>query len=221
MKTSPVMLFAFLLLGFTFNGCISFRSEIDNSVPSAATKTDHAPVTVFFHISHLEQEKGFDVVPKIIPPRRGFRDIFGNAMKEISNIKSFTTFTDNDNDIDDVKRRELCDSLKNVADFTLHLTIKRENSFAKHFLANIFSFGTIYVVPVAYSWDYIVTVDVFNPSHKLVKTYSRTATLSTYTEALFLFVYPFYPEGVKIEEIYLESMKNIFYQIESDGILTK
>jgi hypothetical protein len=49
----------------------------------------------------------------------------------------------------------------------------------------------------------------------------RKASLSTYSESLLLFVYPFFPEEVKIEEIYLESLRNIFQQIEAEGILTK
>ncbi|MDP1676186.1 MAG: hypothetical protein Q8L88_04915 [Bacteroidota bacterium] len=179
------------------------------------------PATVFFHFTHLEQEKGFDVVPKIVAPRRGFRDIFGESMKQFSNIKSFATFTDSDNDIDNVERRTYRDSLKTSNDFTIHVTFKRENSFAKHVLATIFVWGLLDIIPIGYSWDYIVNVDVCNSSGMVIKSYSRTSVLSTWHNFVFLFVYPFLPSEVKIEEIYLESMQNIFKQIEAESVLMK
>lgn len=216
-----LLLLSFLIITVFISGCISFRSDLD---PVEKRKNDEASlpkVSLFFHISHLEQDIGMDVVPKIINPRRGFRDIFGESMKEISNIKSFSTFTDNENDIDDVKRRLMRDSLQSSADFTLQMTVRKERSFAKHFLADILSYGTLTIFPVGYSWNYVITVDVFNQSQKQVKTYSQFSQVTSWNEMLFVFIYPFYPKEVKIEEVYLESMRNIFRQIENDGILKK
>ncbi len=189
---------------------------------SDSPKTNEpAPVTVFFHFSHLEQEIGFDVVPKIVQPRRGFRDIFGESMKQLTNVRSFATFTDNDNDIDNVERRKFRDSLKSTNDFTIHITFRRENSFAKHVLGTIFTWGMFDIVPIGYSWNYIVKADVCNPAGKVIRSYSRTSDLTTWHNIIFLFVYPFYPSEMKIEEIYLESMQNIFRQIDAEGVITK
>jgi hypothetical protein len=205
-----------------FYSCMSFRSEMEGTNSSESSKNIQlAPATVFFYFTHLEQEKGFDVVPKIVPPRRGFRDIFGESMKLLSNVKSFATYTDNDNDIDNVERRKLRDSLKSFSDVTIHITFKRENSFAKHVLASIFSYGSAALFPMGYSWEYIVTADVVTSSGKIVKSYSRTSVLTTWYHAIFLFVYPFLPSEVKIEEIYLESMQSIFKQIEADAVLSR
>lgn len=215
-----ILLLTFLIAGL--NGCISFRSDIEGAYKANAVKiSDAAPVTVYFYFSHLVQEKGFDVVPKIIQPRRGFRDIFGESMKEISNIKSFTTFTDNENDVDDVPRRRTRDSLKTATDFTIHITFKKENSFVKHFFADLLSYGTATIFPVGYSWDYLVSAEVSNSDGKQLASYSRSASLTTWQNVLFLFVYPFYPSEVKTEEIYLESLKDIFKQIEVEDVLRK
>jgi len=224
MKSLRVSIYfiSIVVLASAFNGCISFRSELEGAFNGTSqTITQAEPAAICFYFSHLEREKGLDVVPKIIQPRRGFRDILGEAMKEISNIKSYATFTDNENDVDDVKRRTLRDSLKEANDFTIHITFNRENSFAKHFFSNLFFYGTATLLPVGFSWDYLITADVSNASGKLLKSYSRNVSLSTWNNFLFLFVYPFYPSEVKIEEIYLESLKNIFKQIEADGVLKK
>jgi len=201
---------------------MSFRSDIDGLyVPASTTLQKLEPVSVFFRITHLEQEVGYDVVPKIIRPARGFRDIFGESMNQLSNVRSFATFTDSDNDIDDVGRRAMRDSLRSANDVTIHLTIKRENSFAKHTLAMLVSYGTASIVPMGYSWDYIITADVYNSSGSKIRSYSRRSSLSTWYQAALVLVYPFFPSEMKIEEIYLESMENIFRQMEYEGTLKK
>lgn len=221
MKTYKQLVIILFVSALSFQGCVSFRSEMDGSFSGAPSGDSvREPVSVFFYFSHLEFEKGFDVVPKIIPSRRGFRDIFGESMKQITNIKSFATFTDRDNDIEDVPRRRQRDSLKTVSDYTIHITFRQENSFAKHFLANIVSYGSATVIPVGFSWDYVITADVSNAAGKHLKSYSRKFSLTTWREMLFLFVYPFYPSEVKIEEIYLQSLQDIFRQIETEKVLT-
>jgi hypothetical protein len=222
MRSFALFCSALLLSLVVIPGCISLRSDIDGAYSGTQDKTlQRTPVSVYFYFSHLEQEKGLDVVPKIIPPRRGFRDIFGESMKELSNVKSFESFTDQENDIDNAVRRRQRDSLKTVNDFTIHLTIKKENSFAKHFLADLVVWGTATIVPVGFSWEYIVTADVSNSSGKFLKSYTRRSTVTSWHHFLFLFVYPFLPSEVKIEEIYLESLQNIFRQIEVEGVLSK
>jgi hypothetical protein len=214
----PLLITVVLLL--SCNGCMTFRSEMDGTFNGApSTDTARAPVTVLFHFSHLEFAKGFDVVPKIIPPRRGFRDIFGESMKQITNIKSFATFTDADNDIDDVARRHKRDSLRSNNDFTIHVTFKKENSFAKHFLANLLFYGSLSVAPVGFSWDYSINADVTNSSGKPLNSYARRFSLSSWNNMLLVFAYPFYPSEMKIEEIYLQSLQDIFRQIESEYVL--
>jgi len=169
----------------------------------------------------MEQEKGYDAVPKIIFPDNSFRDIFAEAMKEITNIKSFATFTDYAEDINDVHRRRTRDSLKSANDFTVHVSIKKENAFSKRFLADLFSYSSATVIPVGYTWDYIITADVLNSEGKLLKSYTRSASLETWTNILLVFVYPFYASHGVTEEIYFESLRDILRQIDDEGILHK
>lgn len=210
----------FILLCMFISGCMSFRSDIQGVYTHTNQQTtERSPVTVFFYFSHFEQSKGFDVVPKIIQPRRGFKDILQESMKQLSNVKSFATFTDAYDDIDNVNRRRMRDSLKEASDYTITVVMHREHSFAKHFLADLFAWTTLSVVPMAYSWDYIFTVDVSDRKGNKIKHYQRTAQLEQWTQALLIFFYPFNPPEVKIEEIYLESLKDIFKEIEADTVL--
>ncbi len=204
-----------------FSGCISFRSDIDGAFKAkSVTKKQLPPVSVFFHFSHLEQQLGYDAVSKIAYPYHSFRDLFGESIKEFTNIKSFNDFTDEANDIVSVRRRKMLDSLKSAYDYTIHLTVKKENSFAKHFFGYIVSTGTLEVLPYAYSWDYIITADVSNQAGKIIQSYTRRSQLVTWNQALLLFLYPFYTSEITTEEIYFESMKDIFRQIENEGVLS-
>lgn len=207
-----------------FFGCVSYRSEIHGQYSGTAPgnpKSTQTQVSVFFHFSHLEQAKGYDAVPKIISPDYSFRDIFSEAMKEITNIKSFATFTDYVEDINDVHRRKTRDSLKLANDFTIHISIKKENAFGKHFLADLFSYSSGTIIPVGYTWDYIITADVLNSESRLLKSYTRNASLSTWTNIVLVFVYPFYASHGVTEEIYFESLRDILSQINDEGILNK
>jgi len=205
-----------------FSGCISFRSNIEGIYTSSAEKNyGQTPVSVCFYFSHLEQEKGYDAVPKIVYPLHSFQDIFSESIKEFTNIKSFVTFTENAEDINEVSRRHKRDSLRSVSDYTIHVSIKKENSFGKRFLADLLSYTSLTCIPVGYTWDYIVTTDVYNSSGKLLKSYKRTSALNTWSHAVFLFAYPFYASHGVTEEIYFESLRDIFKQIDGEGILNK
>ena len=224
MKNFPILVSVLVLVLFAIilTGCISFRSDIEGKFSAASAKrTSSAPVSVFFYFSHLEQEMGYDAVPKVKTSISGFRDIFRESMKELKNITSFVTFTDCDNDINDVRRRRVLDSLKTANDFTIHFTIKKVNSFSSRLLGDIISYCTIAVIPYRFTWDYITTAEIFDASGKYYKTYTRNASLTTWSNITFVFVYPFYPSEGKIEEIYFESIHDIFAEIQYDGILTK
>lgn len=210
-----------MTLSLLFSACLSFRSEIDPGPAAMTARAPITPVSVLFYWTHLEQENGMDVVPKIVPPRRGFRDIFGEALKQLSNIRSFATFTDNENDIDMVERRTLRDSLRQHNDVTVHITVRKENSFAAHFFGEILLWGSLGTVPFPYQWTYTISAEVQRPDGSLIRRYDRSTALTTWYHDLLLFAYPFAPGGVKIEEIYLENLRALFRQMEADGVLAK
>ena len=70
-----------------------------------------------------------------------------------------------------------------------------------------------------YSWDYTITADLYDRGGKPLRSYKRTSTLSNWVEGLLLFAYPFYPFEGKREEIYSESLHDIFRQIEAEKVL--
>jgi hypothetical protein len=72
-----------------------------------------------------------------------------------------------------------------------------------------------------YSWDYTITATLSDQRGKLVSTYQRKATLNNWVQALLIFAYPFYPLEGKREEIYAESLHDIFRQIETEKVLKK
>jgi len=219
MNNRSLLLILLFVIAVTVPACLSFRSDIDPGPEPATGRERPAGMSVLFHWTHLEQENGFDVVPKIVPPRRGFRDIVGVSMKELSNIRSFAAFTDNENDIDIAERRALRDSLRRHNDITLHITVHRENSFAGHFFAGIVLWGSLGTVPFPYRWTYTFTAEVQRPDGTIVRRYERTAALTTWYHDLLLFAYPFAPSDSIIEEIYLGSLRSIFRQVEADAVL--
>ena len=77
------------------------------------------------------------------------------------------------------------------------------------------------VIPAPYEWDYTVTADLRDRGGKLVKSYERKARLTNWVEAFLIFAYPFHPLEGKREEIYAESLHDIFRQIETEKVLKK
>lgn len=74
------------------------------------------------------------------------------------------------------------------------------------------------LVPAPYDWDYTITATVSSKRAR-VASYQRQATLTNWCEAFLIFVYPFYPLDGKREEIFSESLHDLFKQIEADKIL--
>jgi hypothetical protein len=77
------------------------------------------------------------------------------------------------------------------------------------------------VIPAPYSWDYTVTADLRDRGGRLVGSYVRKATLTNWVETLLIFAYPFHPLEGKREQIYSESLRDIFRQVEAEKVLKK
>ncbi|MBL7052922.1 MAG: hypothetical protein ISS00_04150 [Candidatus Marinimicrobia bacterium] len=213
-----------LILVFAFSGCATFRSDIEGAFSSEAGKNYGAEkVSVLFVARHLRQAKGFDAIPKLEKKYQilsGFGDILQDATLEFSNLEKYASFTEFSSDISEPERMALKDSLLATHDFSVEIEIRKEWSFAKHFLGSIVS-AVGALIPIAYSKDFSMTADVFDSEGKLIKSYSRSATATKWVEALLLPIYPFHTERRKTEEIYVEILHDIFRQIEAEKILTK
>ncbi|MDP8228896.1 MAG: hypothetical protein P9M15_05535 [Candidatus Electryoneaceae bacterium] len=214
-----------LLVALFISSCATFRSGIEGKFEGAGEKNYGAEkVCVLFIFSHLEQAKGYDAIPKLESSRQiidDFDDLFIDAMGELSNIGRYSTYTEFASDVGDSRRRAHKDSMIASHDYIMKIKFSRENSFIQHFLSKFFSTVSATILPMPYSVDYSTTVEVFNSDDTLVKSYSREASLTKWVQTALIFIYPFHTERRKKEEIYIESLHDIFRQIETEKVLTR
>jgi len=225
MKQNHFPTLVLLILSVLFTNCATFKSDLGGKFAQPAAKNYNADkVSVLFIFSHYRQTKGWDAIPKMdndYEKIRGFDDFFGDALNEFSNIGSYSTFTEYAADVNKPQRRLEKDSLMQRHDYVLKIKFMREKSFAKSFLAKFASTISITILPVPYRYSYSLTADLYDRQGRLLKNYSRNASLTKWVQAGLLFAYPFYPEQRKKEEIYVEFLHDLFKQIESEKILKK
>jgi len=222
-KNFMTVIIMFALIQMT--GCATFKSDLAGKFSATAEKNYEAePVSVLFNFSHFYQTKGLDAIPKLEKQYEridGFDDIFIDALKEFSNIRSFDTYTDYAGDVNDHARRMKKDSLMQKNDYVLKIQFMREKSFAPYFLGWITSSVSLSLIPVPYTNAYSVTADLYNSKGQLIRNYSRKASLTKWVQTLLIVIYPFHPEQRKKEELYVAFMHDIFKQIETEKILKK
>jgi len=210
---------------FLVTNCATFKSDITGQFSGPAVKHfNEDKVSVCFVFSHFRQTLGYDAIPKLDNKHRrirGFDDFFQDALQELSNVGQYATYTDYASDVNDSERRAQKDSLMSQHDFVLKMKFKREKSFMKYFLGEVFSTLSITLLPMPYRQTYTVDAQLFNKKGHLIKTYRRQANLTKWVQTLLIFAYPFHPETRKKEEIYVQIMHDMFKQIETEKILHK
>jgi hypothetical protein len=217
------------LLGVTallVSGCAASRSGLGGEfrgTPAPVAPAGAERVSVAFIFTHVHQNKGWDVIPKLHHQDRyanGFYDLFRDALPTLSNLGPYATFTDRADDVTDPRRRAEKDSLSvGSHDFTVKMRFRRETSFPRQALGTIASVLTVTTIPVPYTRHYSVTTEVTDRSGRLLKTYQREATVTQWIQTLLVFVYPFHPETRKTDEVYLAFLKDVFREMEGDGVL--
>ena len=212
-----------LLLAGLLAGCAASRSQVSGKFDRPAEKNLGAEkVSVFFLFRHLEQQHGFDSIPKLKPQGvKDFDNLFRDALSEISNVSPYVTFTESPADVNAPKRREELDTYRRSHDYTLDIDIFEESSFAEQCLSGTISLLSLTLIPMPYSWDYTITARLSDQKGTPVRSYQRKATLKNWTQAVLIFAYPFHPLEGKREEIYAESLHDIFRQIETEKVLKK
>lgn len=223
MKRYLSFLIKLSLLILLLSGCAAFRSGIRGEFGTSEKKNLRADkVSVLFIISHYGQVKGYDAIPKLEKQRQiitDFDDFFIDALNELTNVKSYATYTEYASDVSDPHRRAEKDSLISAHDFILRMKFSKESSFAGNFLGTLVSTASATLLPVPYSRQYSLNVDVYNSEDVLIGNYKRGASLTNWVQTLLIFIYPFHSERLKEEQIYIQSMHDVFRQIESEGIL--
>jgi len=204
-------------------GCAASRSPLTGSFNRQVEKNYRAEkTTVCFLFRHLSQMHGYDTIPKL--KEQGvsdFNNIFRDALPEITNLASYTTFTESPADVNDPKRREELSKMRAENDYTLKINFFEETSFKQQFLNGTISLLTATVVPMPYSWDYTINAELYDRSGRLQRSYQRKAQLNNWVELFLIFAYPFHPLEGKREAIYSEALHDIFRQIEAEKILKK
>ena len=205
--------------------CATFRTELEGSSGLEQQKIMGAePVDVLFMSRHLEQTRGLDAVPKLqnrYQIIRGYDDILLDATKEFSNLNRYAAYTEFSSDMSDPDRIKLKDSLMANYELRIAIEIRKEKTFSKYFLGTIGSVISLTLLPIPYTQEYYLDVEVFDSEGRLVKTYSRSASTTKWVEALLLPVYPFHTEIRKTEGIYVDFLHDVFRQIEAEKVLRK
>jgi len=206
-----------------FSNCATFKSDLGGKfTPPVAKNYNADKVSVLFIFSHYRQTKGWDAIPKMdndYERIRGFDDFFRDALGELSNIKSYSTFTEYAADVNKPQRRMEKDSLMQRHDFVINIQFKREKSFAKSFMAKCVSSVSLTLFPVPYKYSYSLKADVYDNKGHLLKSYNRKATLTKWVQTGLIVLYPFHPEQRKKEELYVEFLHDLFKEIESEKLL--
>lgn len=212
-----------LLLAGMLAGCAASRSPVTGKFDRPAERNAGAEkVSVFFLFRHLEQQHGFDSIPKLKAQGvKDFDNLFRDALNEISNVSPYVTFTESPADVNNPKRREELDTFRRTHDYTLDIDFFEESSFAEQCLSGTVSLLSLTLIPMPYTWDYTITANLSDKSGKAVRSYQRKATLRNWTQVVLIFAYPFHPLEGKREEIYAESLHDIFRQIEAERVLNK
>jgi len=201
--------------------CLATRSEVVGAFGRPPeTNLNAGPVSVLFVFRHQTQQHGFDTIPKLqVTAVKDFENLFRDALHEISNISRYETFTEMPNDVNNPKRREQLAASRAAADYVIEIDLLEESSFKQQALMGTISLLSITAIPVPFDWDYTISMTVIRKGGARVGRFERRATLSNWVEGFLIFAYPFYPFEGKREEIYSESLRDSFRQIEAEKIL--
>ncbi len=205
------------------SGCATFHSDIDGASGLESSKIPGAdPVDVLFVSRHLQQTRGLDAVPKLQNRwqiLKGFDDILLDATGEFSNLNRYAAFTEFSSDMSDPKRIALKDSLMANYKLRIAMEFRNERSFSKYFLGTLGSVVSATLLPIPYTHEFFLMVDVYDSNGRYTKSYKRYATTTRWIQAFLLPVYPFHTEKRKTEEIYVAFLHDVFREIEHDKIL--
>lgn len=211
-----------MLISVLTAGCAASRSPIEGAFGRSVPPNPNAgKVTVLFVFRHEVQMHGFDTIPKLQNAGvADFDNLFGEALREISNIGKYKTHTELPNDVNDPQRRETLIAARAAMDYVVEIDLVEESSFRQQALSATVSTLSLTVIPMPYNWDYTIRARVISRDGKRVATLQRKARLANWVEAFLIFAYPFYPLQGKREEIYSDFLHDVFRQIEADRVLS-
>ncbi len=225
MKAVRFIIAVGFVVALMLTGCVSTRSNLRGAYVDTGVKKNPEPsVSVLFYFTHTKQSLGLDAIPKIV--RKGamidsFDEVFGNSLREISNLGKYATFTAEAGDVNQPERRAKRDSLMSQYDYTIKLRVIEEKKFTSYFFAGFVTTVGLSILPAPYYQSYRLETEVYTRDGKRIATYQRDMDLAKWVETFLIFAYPFYPETQKREEIFLALFHDTFKQIDAERVLAK
>lgn len=213
---AAVLALLLLLLG----GCVASRSPLEGRFDKPTSSNRGAPpIAALFVFRHTSQMHGFDSIPKLQSGAiKDFDNLIANALREFGNLQRFETFTELPGDVYDPKRREALSDARARADFVVEVDLAEESSFRQQCFSGTISLLTLTLVPMPYDWNYTFRARVFGKDGKQVANLERRATLTSWVEIFLMFAYPWHPYEGKREEVYSESLHDLFRQFETQRV---
>lgn len=211
-----------LLLCFLTVSCATFPGAMEGTFAGPGRSTPAADdVRVLFLLRHVKQAKGLDAIPKLIRENqivRDFDNLFVDAVTEISNIGSYTSFSEFPSDVSQPERVARRDELIRTYDYVVRVRILEEYSFVRQFFGGLISAVSVTLLPVRYTTHYSIGVEVMQGDSR-VATYRRSSSKTMWVQAFLLFIQPFRNDTIVRERIYIDLLHDVFRELEADGVL--
>ena len=221
--TRIVRIYCPLLLGLLAASCATFPGAMDGAYAgSERTAPAARNVSVLFLLRHVKQAKGLDAIPKLIPERqivRDFDNLLVDAVTEISNLGSFTSFTEFPSDVSQPERVARREELIRTHDYVVEVQILEEYSFVRQFFGGVFSAVSGTLLPVPYTTRYSIDVAVVRSGDQ-VASYRRARSKTMWVQAFLLFIQPFHNDTIAKERIYIDLLHDVFRELEATGVLS-
>jgi len=107
-RTSTLRLSYSALVCLLTASCATFPGAMNGAYAGPErTASATEDVSVLFLLRHVKQARGLDAIPKLIPERqivRDFDNLLVDAVTEISNLESYTSFTEFPSDVSQPER---------------------------------------------------------------------------------------------------------------------
>ena len=211
-----------LLLCLLTAGCATFPGAMEGaySGPERAAPATR-DVRVLFLLRHVKQAKGLDAIPKLIPEReivRDFDNLLVDAVTELSNLGSYTSFTEFPSDVSQPERVARREELIRTHDYVVEVRILEEYSFVRQFFGRVLSTVSVTFLPVPYTTRYSIEVGVTRGDSQ-VASYRRSSSKTMWVQALLLFIQPFHNDTIVRERIYIDLLHDVFREMEASGVL--
>ncbi len=211
-----------LLLCLLTASCATFPGAMEGAYSgperSAPANRD---VSVLFLLRHVKQAKGLDAIPKLIPERqivRDFDNLLVDAATELSNLGSYTSFTEFPSDVSQPERVARREELISTHDYVVNVQILEEYSFVRQFFGWVFSTASVTFLPVPYTTRYSIEVEVIRGDSQ-VASYRRSSSKTMWVQALLLFIQPFHNDTIVRERIYIDLLHDVFREMEASAVL--